>query len=199
MNAVPPASSETKLTFQTSKTIECDALVVVRFEGTAAGDSPSSTEICTSFSKSSPVSPRILALAAQARRAEGAAVASGRGGGFISPNEVHTAATALRNAMGRKRRLRHLKSKSSRDIAMLLDSGFSGTEHRRRAVGRASSAIYEPDVLKSDKKDVKIVDHFTCGIGKAGATEEGKKSGSRVEETESELQEQKMERGKMGT
>ena len=79
-------------------------------------------------------------------------------------SEKFTAA-ALRKAAGTA--LRHLKSKSSRDIAMLLDSGFSGPECVAAAVEGAILGDYEPDALKSDKNGVKIVDRFTVAVNPA--------------------------------
>src|SRR5206468_6848377 len=60
-------------------------------------------------------------------------------------------ASTLRRAAGAA--LRHLKSKSSRDIAMLLDPDFAEAESVAAAVEGAILGDFEPDALKSDKKD----------------------------------------------
>src|SRR5437870_170508 len=96
--------------------------------------------------------------------------------------EAFTAAT-LRRAAGTA--LRHLKSKSARDIAMLLDSSFAGPEHVAAAVEGAILGDYEPDVLKSDKTDVKIVDRFTVVVpGGDAALEEARRRGEIIAESQ---------------
>src|SRR5260370_42282597 len=146
----------TRLNVQPVETIECDALVVVEFEGQPGGRF---AELTRDLYESKEISGKAFELALlhkpaglKARRLPLA------GGG--KPEKL-TAAT-LRNVAGTA--LRHLKSKSSRDIAMLLDSGFSGPEHVAAAVEGAILGDYEPDVLKSDKTDVKIVDRFTVTV-----------------------------------
>ena len=65
--------------------------------------------------------------------------------------------------------LRHLKSRSLRSIALLVDAEFSSAEHVEAAVEGALLADFEPDRYKSDKKDVKVVDHFTAAAPGGGA------------------------------
>jgi leucyl aminopeptidase len=65
--------------------------------------------------------------------------------------------------------LRHLKSRSARSIALLLDAPFAGAEHVEAAVEGALIGDYEPDRYKSDKKDVKTVDRFTIVVPGGGA------------------------------
>ena len=64
--------------------------------------------------------------------------------------------------------LRHLKSRSLRNIGMWLTGPFAGAEHVQAAVEGAMLGDYEPDRYKSDKKDVKVVDHFTV-VASGGA------------------------------
>jgi len=60
--------------------------------------------------------------------------------------------------------VRHLKSKSLRSIALLLDAKHAGPEHVESAVEGALIGDFEPDRYKSDKKDVKVVDRFTVAV-----------------------------------
>ena len=64
--------------------------------------------------------------------------------------------------------LRHLKSRSLRKIAILLEGSFGGPEHVEAAVEGAMLGDYEPDRYKSDKKDVKVVDQFTVSAPGGG-------------------------------
>ncbi len=146
----------TRLNFQPIETIECDALVVVEFEGQPSGRF---AELTRDLYESKEFTGKAFDLALLHKPAGLKARRLLLAGG--GKPEKFTAAT-LRNVAGTA--LRHLKSKSSRDIAMLLDSGFSGPEHAAAAVEGAILGDYEPDVLKSDKKDVKIVDRFTVSV-----------------------------------
>src|SRR5437660_8475269 len=143
----------TKLDFQPIESLDCDALVIVAFEGQK---SERFSELVNDLYESKEFTGQPLELALLHRPA---GLKARRlllvGGG--KPDKFNTA--MLRRAAGTA--LRHLKSKSSRDIAMLLDSGFSGPEHIGAAIEGAILGDYEPDALKSDKKDVKIVDRFT--------------------------------------
>src|SRR3981081_3367074 len=65
--------------------------------------------------------------------------------------------------------LRHLKSKSLRNIAIALDSGYAGVEHVSAAVEGALAGDFEPDRYKTDKKDAKGVDRFTVAARGGGA------------------------------
>jgi leucyl aminopeptidase len=64
--------------------------------------------------------------------------------------------------------VRHLKSKSVVNIAILLDSPFSGPEHVEAAVEGAVLGDYEPDRYKTDKKGKKPVEQFTVAVAKKG-------------------------------
>jgi leucyl aminopeptidase len=146
----------TKLEFQSVEAIECDALVVVAFEGQTGGRFAG---LVDELYESKEFSGKLLEVALlhrpaglQARRL--LLIGGGKADKFN--------AASLRKAAGAA--LRHLKPKSSRNIAMLLDAGFSGPEHVAAAVEGAILGDFEPDALKSDKKDVKIVDQFTVVI-----------------------------------
>jgi leucyl aminopeptidase len=152
----------TKLEFQAVEAVECDALVVVAFEGQKGGRFAA---LVDELYESKEFSGKLLEVALlhrpaglQARRL--LLIGGGKADKFNAATLRKTAGTALR----------HLKPKSSRNIAMLLDSGFSGPEHVAAAVEGAILGDFEPDALKSDKKDVKTVDQFTVVIpgGDAG-------------------------------
>src|SRR6266481_6992144 len=143
-----------KLELQPIETIECDALVVIGFEATAPSVS-AGAELYESkefAGKAMDVALLHRPAGLQARRL--LLVGGGKPDKFTPAMLRKAAGTALR----------HLKSKSSRNIAMLLDSGFSGPEHVAAAVEGAILGDFEPDVLKSDKKDVKTVDRFTVSV-----------------------------------
>src|ERR1700688_1740926 len=57
--------------------------------------------------------------------------------------------------------LRHLKSRSLRNVAILVEGSFGGPAHVEAAVEGAILGDYEPDRYKSEKKHVKVVDQFT--------------------------------------
>jgi leucyl aminopeptidase len=146
----------TKLDFQPIEAIECDALVVVAFEEQKSGQLAA---LISDLYESKEFSGKPLELVLLHKPA---GLKARRlllvGGG---KPEKFTAA-AVRRAAGTA--LRHLKSKSSRDIAMLLDSSFASPEHVAAAVEGAILGDYEPDSLKSDKKDTKVVDRFTVVV-----------------------------------
>ena len=54
------------------------------------------------------------------------------------------------------------------NIAILLEGSFGGPEHVEAAVEGAMLGDYEPDRYKSEKKDVKVVDHFTVSAPGGG-------------------------------
>jgi leucyl aminopeptidase len=60
--------------------------------------------------------------------------------------------------------LRHLKSRSLRNIGILLEGSFGMPDHVQAAVEGAILGDFEPDRYKSEKKDVKVVDHFTVSV-----------------------------------
>jgi len=60
--------------------------------------------------------------------------------------------------------LRHLKTRSAKSIAMLLDAKSAGAEHVAAVVEGVVVGNFEPDRYKSDKKDVKVMDRFTVAV-----------------------------------
>jgi leucyl aminopeptidase len=143
---------QTRVDFQPIETIECDALIVVGFEGTAPTVSAEVAELYRSNEFSGKALEIALLHTPAGLKAKRLLLV---GGGKA---EKFTVAT-LRRAAGAA--LRYMKAKSARDIAMLLDKDFAGPEEVAAAVEGAILGDYEPDVLKSDKKDVKVVDRFT--------------------------------------
>src|SRR5262245_17709742 len=159
-----------KLNLQPIETLECDALAAVCFEGQK---SLPFGGLVQELYESKEFTGKILDLALLHKPA---GLKARRlllvGGGKA---EKFNAAT-LRKAAGTA--LRHLKSISARDIAMLLDGAFSGPEYVAAAVEGAILGDYEPGALKSDKKDVKIVDQFTVAVpGGDAALEESRRRG----------------------
>ena len=166
-----------KLNVQPIENLECDALVVVCFEGqTSLPFGGLVQDLYESKEFTGKILDVVLLHKPAGLKARRLLLV---GGGKA---EKFTAAT-LRNAAGTA--LRHLKSKSARDIAMLLESAFSGPEYVAAAVEGAILGDYEPDVLKSDKKDVKIVDQFTVAIpGGDAALEEARRRGQLIAESQ---------------
>src|ERR1700736_6416986 len=145
----------TKLNFEPIDNIECDALIVVAFEGAAPSVHDGIEELYQSKEfTGKPFEVALLHRPAGLKAKRLLLVGGGKPAKF-------TPAT-LRRAAGAA--LRHLKSKSSRDMAMLLDTGFAGPEQVAAAVEGAILGDYDPDVLKSDKKDAKVVERFTIVI-----------------------------------
>ena len=64
--------------------------------------------------------------------------------------------------------LRHLKSKSVKDVALFLDPAFADAEYAGAAAEGAILGGFEPDRYKTDKKDSKTVERFTV-VAAAGA------------------------------
>jgi leucyl aminopeptidase len=168
---------KTKLDFRPTESVECDALIVVAFEGQQGGRFASLTNELYE-SKEFSGKPLDLALL---HRPDGLKARRLLVVGGGKPEQFNSA--ALRKAAGTA--FRHLKSKSSRDIAMLLDTNFSGPEHVAAAVEGAILGDYEPDALKSDKTDVKTVDRFTVAVpGGAAALEAARRRGEILAESQ---------------
>jgi leucyl aminopeptidase len=92
-------------------------------------------------------------------------------------------AAELRKAAGAA--LRHLKAKSVRDIAMLLEGDFANAECVAAAVEGAILGDFESDALKSDKKDAKVVDSFTVAVpGGDAALESARQRGQILAESQ---------------
>src|SRR5262249_13279309 len=127
----------TKLDLQAMESVECDALIAIGFEGQkserfgeVAGELYDSKEF-----NGKPLEFALLHRPAglKARRLLLA------GGGKAEKFNV----AALRKTAGAA--LRHLKSKSARDVAILLEPGFATAEHVAAAVEGAILGAFEPD------------------------------------------------------
>ena len=167
----------TKLDLQPVETIECDALMVVAFEGQKPerfGDVTAELYESKEFS-GKPLEFALLHRPAGVKARRLLLVGGGK------PEKFNSA--ALRKTAGAA--FRHLKSKSARDIALLLDAGFSTADHVSAAVEGAILGDYEPDSLKSDKKDVKTVDRFTVVVpGGDRALEGARRRGAIIAESQ---------------
>jgi leucyl aminopeptidase len=144
------------------ESLECDALIALTFEG-APNDRLK--DLLSDVYGSGEVAGKIFEMTVvhhpqgfKARRL----LLAGAG-----PAAKFTTAE-LRRVSGAA--LRHLKSRSLRNIGMLLEGSLGGPEHVQAAAEGAILADYEPDRYKSDKKDVKVVDHFTVSV--PGGSEE---------------------------
>jgi leucyl aminopeptidase len=79
------------------------------------------------------------------------AVGAGRSDRFTAADLRNVAGTAVR----------FLKPRAASSIVFALDAGHSGAEHAAAAVEGAVIGDFEPDQMKTDKKDAKSVDLFT--------------------------------------
>ena len=143
----------TKLDLQPIETVECDALIVVAFEGQK---SERFGEVAAELYESKEFSGKPFEFALLHRPAGLKArrlllAGAGKADKFNS--------AALRKTAGAA--VRHLKSKSARDIAILLDPTFASSEHVTAAVEGAILGDFEPDALKTERNGVKVIDRFT--------------------------------------
>jgi leucyl aminopeptidase len=160
----------TKLEFHSIEAVECDALVTIGFEEQKDGPLAGVTgDLYESKEFSGKALEFALLHRPQGLKAKRLLLV---GGGKPAKFDL----AALRKAVGAA--LRHLKSKSVRDIAFLLDGEMASPEHVAAAIEGAILGDFEPDALKSDKKDVKVVDSFTVVIpGRDAALETARRRG----------------------
>ncbi len=151
----------TKLDSQPVETVECDALILVGFEDQPHSGPGAELYESKEFS-GKPLDVALLHRPPGMKAKRLLLVGGGKADKFNAATLRKVAGTALR----------HLKAKSSTQIAMLLEDGFSTPEHVAAAVEGAILGDFEPDALKSDKKDVKIVDSFTVVVSHGDATHE---------------------------
>ena len=138
--------------------IECDALIALTFEG-----KPNDRFKDSLVYGSGEVAGKIFEMTLVHQPAGYKAkrlllVGAGPADKFTSAEMRRVAGAALR----------HLKSRSLKSIAMLLESGFAAPDHVEAAVEGALLGDYEPDRYKSEKKDVKVMDRFTVAASGAG-------------------------------
>jgi leucyl aminopeptidase len=145
-----------------AESLECDGLVALTFEGKPNDRFKDSlSEVFVSGEVTGKIFEMTLVHHPPGFKAKRLLLAGAGPAEKFSPAELRRVAGAA---------LRHLKTKSLRAIAILLDSGFSGAEHVEAAVEGALLGDYEPDCYKSDKKDTKLVERFTVAAP-GGATE----------------------------
>src|SRR5947207_3796447 len=167
----------TKLDLQAVETVECDALIVVGFEGEK---SERFGELTGELYQSKEFSGKPLEFALLHRPAGLKARRLMLAGG--GKREKFDSA-ALRKTTGAA--LRHLKSKSARDIAILLDPALATPEHVTAAVEGAILGDFEPDALKTEKNGVAPVERFTVAVpGGAATLEEARRRGQIIAESQ---------------
>jgi len=144
-----------------AETVECDALVALTFE-----DQPNARfqELLSDVYGSGEVTGKLFEMTLVHHPAGFKAKRLLLAG--CGKKEKFTSAE-LRRVSGAA--LRHLKSRSLKSIAMLLDAKYAAAEHLEAAVEGALVGDFEPDRYKSDKKDVKVVDRFTVAVPGGGA------------------------------
>src|SRR5271163_4677427 len=129
----------TKLEFQSIEAVECDALVTIGFEEQKGGPLAGETgELYESKEFSGKPLEFALLHRPQGLKAKRLLLV---GGG--KPDKFNLA--VLRKAVGAA--VRHLKSKSVRDIALLLDGEMATPEHVAAAIEGAILGDFEPDAL----------------------------------------------------
>jgi leucyl aminopeptidase len=142
------------------ESLECDALVALTFEGKPNDRVKDAlSEVYSSGEVTGKIFEMTLVHHAAGFKAKRLLLAG------AGPVEKFTSAE-LRRVAGAA--LRHLKSRSLRNIAIWLDRGVAGAEHVEAAVEGAMLGDYEPDRYKSDKKDVKVVENLTIAVPGAG-------------------------------
>jgi leucyl aminopeptidase len=159
-----------KLEFQAVEAVECDALVTLGLEEQRGGALAGVTgELYESKEFSGKPLEFALLHRPQGMQAKRLLLV-----GCGKPDKFDLA--ALRKAAGAA--VRHLKAKSVRRIALLLEGEMAGPEHVAAVIEGAILADFEPDALKSDKKDVKVVESFTVVVpGGAAALESARQRG----------------------
>ncbi len=167
----------TKMEFQAIEAVECDALVVLGFEEQKGAPLAGVTgELYESKEFSGKPLEFALVHRPQGLKAKRLLLV---GGG--KPGKFDVA--ALRKAAGAA--VRYLKSKSVRDIALLLEGAMASPEYVAAAIEGAILGDFEPDALKSDKKDVKVVDSFTILVsGGDAALESARRRGEILAESQ---------------
>ncbi len=140
------------------ESLECDALVALTFEGKPNDRLKDAlSEVYSSGEVAGKMFEMTLVHHPAGFKAKRLLLAG------AGPAEKFTSAE-LRRVSGAA--LRHLKSRSLRNIAILLDAGFSAAEHVEAAVEGAMLGDYEPDRYKSEKKGPKPVEQFTVAVSR---------------------------------
>ena len=143
-----------------AESVECDALVAFTFEGKPNDRFKDSlSEVYASGEATGKMYEMTLVHRPVGFKAKRILLAGS------GPVEKFTSAELRRVSAAA---LRHLKSKSVGNIAILLDGAFSGAEHVEAAVEGAVLGDFEPDRYKTDKKSKKPVEQFTVAVAKNG-------------------------------
>ncbi len=142
------------------ESLECDALIALTFEGQPNGRFKDSLgDVYSSGEVAGKIFEMTLVHHPQGLKAKRLLLAGAGPAGKFTTAELRRVSGAA---------LRHLKSRSIRNIAIMLEGSFGGPEHVEGAVEGAMLGDYEPDRYKSEKKDVKVVDHFTVSARGGG-------------------------------
>jgi leucyl aminopeptidase len=143
-----------------AEAVECDALVALTFEDHPNGRFQESlSEVYSSGEVTGKIFEMTLVHHPAGFKAKRLLLAGG------GKKEKFTSAE-LRRVSGAA--LRHLKTRSLKSIALMLDAKYASAEHVEAAVEGALVGDFEPDRYKSDKKDVKLVDRFTVAVPGGG-------------------------------
>jgi leucyl aminopeptidase len=143
-----------------AESVECDALVAFTFEGKPNDRFKDSlSEVYASGEVTGKMYEMTLVHRPSGFKAKRVLLAGS------GPADKFTSAE-LRRVSGAA--VRHLKSKSVVNIAILLDGAFSAAEHVEAVVEGAVLGDYEPDRYKTDKKGKKPVEQFTVAVAKNG-------------------------------
>src|SRR5271169_4993807 len=143
------------------ESVECDALIALTFEGKPNDRFKDSlSDVYGSGEIAGKIFEMTVVHQPKGIKAKRLLLAGAGPAGKFTTLELRRVSAAA---------LRHLKSRSLRNIGILLEGSFGGPEHVEAAVEGAMLGDYEPDRYKSEKKDVKVVDHFTVSAPGGGA------------------------------
>lgn len=155
---------EIKLESRSTAEVECDALVIVGFEGGPPQGTPAA-ELVKELYDAGEFSGKTLELSILHRpsgvKAKRLVLAGGGKKDAFNPAEMRKLVGAV---------VRSLKSKGIRSMALVLDDAFRSDEFSAAAVEGAMIAAVEPDRYKTDpKKNEKQIDSFAVlGASRAG-------------------------------
>ena len=143
------------------ESLECDALIALTFEGKPNDRFKDSlSDVYGSGEVAGKIFEMTLVHQPKGVKAKRLLLAGAGPAGKFTTFEMRRVSAAA---------LRHLKSRSLRNIGILLDGSFATPDHVQAAVEGAMLGDYEPDRYKSEKKDVKVVDDFTVSAPGGGA------------------------------
>jgi leucyl aminopeptidase len=147
---------ETRLDLRPTEELDYDALIVPAFEGQKdARFAESLADLYDSGEISGKALEMTLVHRVAGLRAKRLLLVGAGKSDRFNPAELRKCAGAA---------LRFLKGKSVRSIAMLLDAPLAAADYVAAAVEGALLGDFEPDRLKTEKKDEKRVDAFAVAV-----------------------------------